>query len=65
MFDPAEETEPGWDLEIAEDTKAECSKYGPVLHAYVDSSSKGFVYLKVSSWSSRVVLVKISISPSV
>ena len=47
MFDPAEETEPGWDQEIADDTKAECSKYGPVLHAHVDSASKGFVYLKV------------------
>ena len=25
----------------------ECSKYGPVLHVYVDRNSKGFVYLKV------------------
>lgn len=46
MFDPAEETEPNWDLEICEDVKAECSKYGEVVHAYVDRNSKGFVYLK-------------------
>lgn len=46
MFDPTEETEPSWEQEIGDDVKAECSKFGPVAHIYVDKHSKGFVYLK-------------------
>jgi len=49
MFDPAEENASGegWDVEIAEDVKAECEeKYGPVLHIFVDPQSEGFVYLR-------------------
>lgn len=46
MFDPATETEPDWYIEIGEDVKEECSKFGPVLHHHVDKDSKGFVYLK-------------------
>jgi len=49
MFDPATETEPDWDVEIGEDVKEECSKYGAVLHHYVDKTSKGFVYLKFNA----------------
>jgi hypothetical protein len=30
------QTEPDWDLDIADDTKEECSKYGAVKHIYVD-----------------------------
>ncbi|KAG5191613.1 hypothetical protein JKP88DRAFT_204761 [Tribonema minus] len=41
MYNAAEETEDGWELDIKEDTEAECSKYGPVLHSYVDAASPG------------------------
>ena len=33
-------------LEIGEDVKSECSKYGAVRHAFVDKDSQGFVYVK-------------------
>lgn len=46
LFDPAEETEPEWHIEIGEDVKEECSKYGAVTHIHVDKDSSGFVYLK-------------------
>ncbi|KAK9865341.1 hypothetical protein WJX84_001809 [Apatococcus fuscideae] len=49
MFDPATETEPGWEQDIAEDVKDECQKYGAVVHAFVDRSSRGFVYLKFAN----------------
>jgi RNA recognition motif-containing protein len=45
MFDPAEETEAEWDVDIKEDTIAECSKFGKVLHCAVEKESKGFVFL--------------------
>jgi len=34
------ETEPDWPDEIAGDVKAECGKYGAVLHLHVDKDSK-------------------------
>lgn len=46
MFDPAEETQPGWDEEIAQDVREECGKFGRVDFVHVDAASKGFVYLK-------------------
>ncbi|KAJ4911825.1 CC1-like protein [Raphanus sativus] len=49
MFDPATETEPGFDEEIKEDVHDECSKYGEVKHIYVDKNSAGFVYLRFES----------------
>lgn len=46
MFDPADETDEGWDKEIGEDVKLECErKFGPVSHIFVDKLSKGFTYL--------------------
>merc|ERR1712111_6910 len=39
MFDPAKETEPGWDQEIRDDVIEECNKYGGVLHIHVESRS--------------------------
>lgn len=46
MFNLAEETEPDWDQEIAEDVEAECSKYGRVRHIHVEKQEPGgFVYL--------------------
>lgn len=46
MFDPSEEAEPDWHLEIEQDVKGECEKYGRVLHIAVDAESQGYVYMK-------------------
>ena len=47
MFNPAEETGEEWDLDIAEDVRAECAQqYGPVAHLWVDKDSAGFVYVR-------------------
>ncbi|XP_022726225.1 RNA-binding protein 39-like isoform X2 [Durio zibethinus] len=46
MFDPKLETEPDFDLDIKEDVKEECSKFGNLKHIYVDRDSAGFVYLR-------------------
>ena len=40
LFDPLQETEPNWWVDIAEDVKEECSKHGPVDHIFVDKDSK-------------------------
>lgn len=40
MFDPAEETQPGWDEEIAQDVREECGKFGQVDFVHVDAASK-------------------------
>ena len=45
MFDPREETEPDWDVDIAEEMKEEGGKHGPLLHVHVDRASMGHVYL--------------------
>ena len=34
------ETDPNWDLDIGNDVKDECQKFGPVQHHYVDKNSK-------------------------
>ena len=39
MFDPATETDEGWDEDIKDDTEEECGKYGRVLHCHVDKAS--------------------------
>ncbi|XP_039038171.1 RNA-binding protein 39-like [Hibiscus syriacus] len=46
MFDPSLETEPDFDLDIKEDVKEECSKFGKLKHIHVDRDSAGFVYLQ-------------------
>jgi len=46
LFNAAEETDPEWWLDIAEDVKGECEKFGEITHAFVDKDSQGFVYLK-------------------
>lgn len=46
MFDPAEETEPNWDTDLAEDVKEECqAKYGPVTSIHVEKDSAGEIYV--------------------
>ncbi|KAI9353063.1 RNA binding motif protein 39b [Zopfochytrium polystomum] len=49
MFDPATETEPGWEQEIEDDVKSECAKFGKVVHGAIDRDSEGHVYLKFDS----------------
>lgn len=40
MFNPEEETERGWDLELRDDVKSECeSQYGPVVVIAVEKES--------------------------
>ena len=42
------ETEDGWDDDIKEESKEECSNFGTVNHIFVDKNSEGFVYIKFS-----------------
>ncbi|CAN4075696.1 unnamed protein product [Withania somnifera] len=50
MFDPATETDPEFDLDIRDDVKEECSKYGRVKHIHVDKNdTNGCVYLRFDS----------------
>ncbi|KAL7423463.1 Phosphatidylinositol-3-phosphatase SAC1 [Cryptotrichosporon argae] len=50
MFNPEEETERNWDLDLAEDVKGECErKYGKVDRIKVDKMSAGEVYIEFSS----------------
>lgn len=54
MFDASAETDPDWNLEIRSDVIEECSKYGSVMHVYVDKNSDGNVYVKCSTLDSAV-----------
>ncbi|SJX60196.1 related to RNA-binding region containing protein 2 [Sporisorium reilianum f. sp. reilianum] len=46
MFNPAEETEPDWDTDLAEDVKEECqAKYGRVTSIHVEKESAGEIYV--------------------
>jgi len=49
MFDPASESEPNWEVDIKEDVRDECSKFGTVAHIHVEKDSPGFVYMKFGS----------------
>lgn len=40
MFNPAHETGHGWEKEIEEEIKDECSKYGAVQHIFADKNSQ-------------------------
>lgn len=45
MFDPTTERNPNFDLEIKEDVKHECRKYGKVEHIAVEKDSDGQVFV--------------------
>lgn len=48
MFDPATETQPGWDQDIREDVVDQCANFGRVEHCYVDAKNpSGFVYFRM------------------
>jgi RNA-binding protein 39 len=50
MFDPAEETEEGWDLDIKEDVSDECSRFGTVLACHVEKVKRGgLVFIKFAA----------------
>ncbi|KAH9468334.1 hypothetical protein Pst134EA_011958 [Puccinia striiformis f. sp. tritici] len=51
MFNPEEETEQGWDVELRDDVKGECEeKYGPVLAIAIEKeSSAGDIYITFDS----------------
>jgi RNA-binding protein 39 len=47
MFDPAQETEPGWELDVRDDVIDECNNHGGIVHIYIDMASpEGNVYVK-------------------
>ncbi|KAI4350258.1 hypothetical protein L6164_004731 [Bauhinia variegata] len=46
MFDPKDEKEPDFDLDIKEDVEDECSRFGKIKHIHVDKNSAGLVYLR-------------------
>jgi len=55
MFDPAEETEPDWDLDIKEDVMEESGKFGTIEHCYVEKRKPGgLVFLKFTTIASAV-----------
>lgn len=55
MFDPIEETEPNWDLEIKEDVMEESGKFGNIEHCYVEKRKPGgLVFLKFTTIASAV-----------
>eukprot|EP00457_Paulinella_chromatophora_P004329 gb/GEZN01004341.1/.p1 GENE.gb/GEZN01004341.1/~~gb/GEZN01004341.1/.p1 ORF type:complete len:435 (-),score=71.99 gb/GEZN01004341.1/:465-1769(-) len=49
MFNPAEEKEVDFHLDIQDDVSEEVSKYGKVKHCFADKNSAGHVYLKFDS----------------
>ncbi|EHS64385.1 hypothetical protein PGT21_004583 [Puccinia graminis f. sp. tritici] len=51
MFNPEEETEQGWDIELRDDVKGECEeKYGPVLAIAIEKeSTAGDIYITFDS----------------
>lgn len=50
MFDPSNETDEGWDMDVKDDVIDECTDHGGVVHMYVDkASSQGNVYVKCAS----------------
>ncbi|CAN0174421.1 unnamed protein product [Ectocarpus sp. 12 AP-2014] len=55
MFDPATETDEGWELDIKEEMEEECSKHGAVMHSYVESRQPGgLVYVMFSTTGAAV-----------
>ncbi|GAA6015726.1 hypothetical protein JCM10207_008776 [Rhodosporidiobolus poonsookiae] len=54
-FNPEEETERDWHLDLAEDVKGECeNQYGKVLDIYVVKESQGEIYIRFEAVESAV-----------
>ncbi|RKP17674.1 hypothetical protein ROZALSC1DRAFT_30554 [Rozella allomycis CSF55] len=58
MYDPEEETEENWDVEIGNDVKDECLNYGLVKHVHVTKSVNGEVYMMFDTSSSASKALK-------
>lgn len=49
MYDPAAETSPDWEVEIGEEVREECSKFGGVEHLHVQKTADGAVSVRFAS----------------
>lgn len=59
MFNPAEETERDWDIELRDDVKGECeAKYGPVVEIYVLKESAGEIFVRFDSVASSTKAIQ-------
>ncbi|WVQ74830.1 hypothetical protein IAR50_004437 [Cryptococcus sp. DSM 104548] len=59
MFNPEEETERNWDLDLAEDVKGEVeSKYGQVVRIKVEKMSAGEVYIQFAEIDSATKAIR-------
>ncbi|WWC90784.1 uncharacterized protein L201_005721 [Kwoniella dendrophila CBS 6074] len=59
MFNPDEETEPNWDLDLAEDVKGEVEgKYGAVKRLKVEKMSAGEVYIEFGAIDGATSAIK-------
>ncbi|XP_030944558.1 RNA-binding protein 39-like [Quercus lobata] len=59
MFDPNDETEPDFELDIKEDVQNVCLKFGKLKHIFVDNiydyrNSAGFMYLRFENTQGAV-----------
>ncbi|GFP89062.1 RNA-binding protein 39 [Phtheirospermum japonicum] len=54
MFDPNDEADSDFDLDIKDDCEKECIKYGKLKHIYVDKNSAGFVYMRFENATSAM-----------
>ncbi|KAL3613936.1 hypothetical protein CASFOL_042010 [Castilleja foliolosa] len=54
MFDPNDEADSEFDLDIKDDCEKECSKYGKLKHIHVDKNSAGFVYMRFENATSAM-----------
>ena len=52
LYDPATETTPGWSLEIAEEVRDECVKFGRVEHLHIPKTVDGDVFVRFASTDS-------------
>lgn len=49
MYDPATETDLDWAVDIAEETREECSKFGRVEHIKIPKTTEGDVFVRFGS----------------
>lgn len=57
MYNPAAETEPDWELEIAEEVQEECGKFGKIEHLHVPKTLDGDVFVRFASTDSAQATV--------
>lgn len=52
LYDPASETAPDWEVEIAEEVREECGKFGRLEHLHVPKTADGDVFVRYASTDS-------------